>query len=29
MKAEGKSASEIAKAVKIGRASVFRALEAS
>ena len=29
MKAEGKGASEIAKALKIGRASAYRALEAS
>jgi DNA invertase Pin-like site-specific DNA recombinase len=28
MKAEGKGASEIAKALKIGRASVYRVLEA-
>jgi DNA invertase Pin-like site-specific DNA recombinase len=29
MKAEGKGASEIAKALKIGRASVYRVLEAN
>jgi hypothetical protein len=29
MKAEGKGASEIAKALKIGRASVYRVLKAS